>query len=44
MGMAMAQVAGATRTLTGETLLEPGLTELGDQRPLRGGERAGWSR
>ena len=28
MGMAMAQVAGATRTLTGETLMEPGLTEL----------------
>ena len=28
MGMAMAQVAGATRTLTGETLLEPGLDEL----------------
>jgi adenylate cyclase len=27
MGMAMTQVAGATRTLTGETLLEPGLTE-----------------
>lgn len=27
MGMAMAQVAGATRTLTGETLLEAGLTE-----------------
>jgi adenylate cyclase len=28
MGMAMAQVAGATRTLTGESLMEPGLTEL----------------
>ena len=28
MGMAMAQVAGATRTLTGETLLEPGLSEV----------------
>jgi adenylate cyclase len=28
MGMALAQVAGATRTLTGESLMEPGLTEL----------------
>jgi adenylate cyclase len=28
MGMAMAQVAGATRTLMGETMIEPGLTEL----------------
>jgi adenylate cyclase len=28
MGMAMAQVARATRTLAGETLMEPGLTEL----------------
>ena len=28
MGMAMAQVAGATRTLTGESLMEPGLTEV----------------
>ena len=40
MGMAMAQVAGATRTLTGESLIEPGLTELGDQRALRGGDAA----
>jgi adenylate cyclase len=28
IGMAMAQVAGATRTLTGETMIEPGLSEL----------------
>jgi adenylate cyclase len=28
LGMAMAQVAGATRTLMGETMIEPGLSEL----------------
>ena len=28
LGMAMAQVAGATRTLMGETMIEPGLNEL----------------